>query len=309
MLGQVQDVDIKLLRVFSVIAKAGGFSAAQAQLNTSQGFISTQMKSLEDRLGTRLCQRGHARFELTESGMAVLKAAETLFEAIDNFRREAESAIDPMLGEVRLGVIDQMATSENCAVSLAISDFAAAAPNASVSLTIVPPMDLETMLLDDRMEMAYGIFHHRLPTLDYEPIADEEHEVYCAASHPLFSASEGDISLNDLQSCEYVGWDYLESGEFLDSPLSSELRAASPYMEAVLHYILSGRYIGYLPSHVGRSWAESGQLRSLCRNEVKRAVSVDLVTRKGVELPTLAETFKKTLFEAHKKLREGRVKV
>ena len=298
MLRQVHDADIKLLRVFSVIARTGGFTAAQAELNTSQGFISTQMKALEDRLGTRLCQRGHGGFKLTQSGESVLRAAATLFEALDSFRSDVELAIDPLMGQVRLGVIDQMATNENCAVAKAISDFSSFAPNASVVLSIVPPMELESMLLDGLLDMAYGIFHHRLPSLCYEVIGHEEHDVYCAVGHSLFSLPEEEITLELIQDCGYVGWDYLESGD-LGSPLSSELRAASPYVEAVLHYILSGRYLGYLPTHVGRPWVQSGRLRSLYRAGLRRGISVELVTRRGTELPVLPETFRNTMFEAH----------
>jgi hypothetical protein len=91
---------------------------------------------------------------------AVLRAAETLFEALEDFGREAKAAVDPMTGEVQIGVIDQMATNDKCAIGLAISRMGTVAPNASVSLTILPPMDLETMLIDGRIELAYGIFHH-----------------------------------------------------------------------------------------------------------------------------------------------------
>ena len=299
MLGQVHDADIKLLRVFSVIARTGGFTAAQAELNTSQAFISTQMKNLEERLGTRLCQRGHGGFKLTESGEAVLRATEKLFAAMDEFRSEAEAAVDPMLGQVRFGVVDQIATSEDCAVGPAIGEFSRYAPNASIALHIVPPLDLETMLLDGRLDMAYGIFHHYLPSLRYESLGSEGHEVYCCREHDLFAVLDEDITDDVLKDQDYVGWDYLESGDLLDQPLSSKLRAASPYIEAVLHYVLSGRYIGYLPAHVARSWVERGRLRSLCSQRLRRCVNIQLATRNGTELSSVANAFRDTLLRAH----------
>lgn len=308
MLGQVHDIDIKLLRVFAVIARAGGFAAAQAQLNTSQAFISTQMKNLEARLGTRLCQRGHAGFQLTASGVAVLEAAEKLFAALDEFRCEAESAVDPLLGSVRLGVIDQIATSEDCAIAQAIAEFAQFAPNTAVALSIVPPLELETMVLDASIDMAYGIFHHRLPTLNYTTLGREVHQVYCARGHPLFDLPDDQITEQTLQDCEHVGWDYLDRGELVESPLAGQLRAASPYMEAVLHFILSGRYIGYLPAHMARSWEESARLRALRSKWLAREVPVELVTRKGAELSPPAAVFRETLVRVHGVARRKAVK-
>jgi hypothetical protein len=73
--GSIRDVDIRLLRIFFTIAKSGGFSRAQAKLNLSQSAISTHMAQLETRLGTRLCQRGHGAFEITD-GQIVAEGAD-----------------------------------------------------------------------------------------------------------------------------------------------------------------------------------------------------------------------------------------
>ncbi|HLB81274.1 MAG TPA: LysR family transcriptional regulator, partial [Dongiaceae bacterium] len=62
---KLNDIDVKLLRVFAAIVEAGGFAAAQAQLNVSPSRISTQIADLEARLGMRLCQRGRVGFRLT----------------------------------------------------------------------------------------------------------------------------------------------------------------------------------------------------------------------------------------------------
>jgi len=59
---KLANVDLKLLHVFMTIAEAGGFAAAQAQLNLSGSRISTLIADLAARLGMRLCQRGRVGF-------------------------------------------------------------------------------------------------------------------------------------------------------------------------------------------------------------------------------------------------------
>lgn len=54
MLRNVTDMDLRLLRIFSVVVKCGGFTAAQAELNMSQSNISTHISGLEKRLGYRI---------------------------------------------------------------------------------------------------------------------------------------------------------------------------------------------------------------------------------------------------------------
>ena len=71
---QVQDTDLKLLRIFETIVRCGGFAAAQPILNIGASSISEYMSQLETRLGLRLCERGRAGFRLTEEG-AELHAA------------------------------------------------------------------------------------------------------------------------------------------------------------------------------------------------------------------------------------------
>src|SRR3954463_15847612 len=87
---QLHDVDLKLLRIFDTVVKCGGFSAAQADLNVGQSTISEQMRQLETRLGVKLCDRGRSGFRLTEQGVVIHAATESLLAAVDNFRTEAD---------------------------------------------------------------------------------------------------------------------------------------------------------------------------------------------------------------------------
>ncbi|MGQ3028986.1 MAG: LysR family transcriptional regulator, partial [Ferrovibrionaceae bacterium] len=63
--------DIRLLRLFMTIVEAGGFAAAQGELNLSLSTISTHVSTLETRLGVVLCKRGRSGFEVTPEGQAV----------------------------------------------------------------------------------------------------------------------------------------------------------------------------------------------------------------------------------------------
>ena len=76
---RLSKVDIHLIYVFSVVAEARSFAAAQAVLNTSPSTISRQVSDLENRLGEVLCRRGRGGFMLTEFGQQVVSAAHELF--------------------------------------------------------------------------------------------------------------------------------------------------------------------------------------------------------------------------------------
>ena len=60
LLGQVSDMDLRLLRIFKSAVECGGMTAAELELNISTSTLSRHMKDLEERLGLVLCRRGRA---------------------------------------------------------------------------------------------------------------------------------------------------------------------------------------------------------------------------------------------------------
>ena len=59
-LGQLSDMDIRLLRVFKSVVECGGMAAAELELNIGTSTISRHIKDLETRLGLTVCRRGRA---------------------------------------------------------------------------------------------------------------------------------------------------------------------------------------------------------------------------------------------------------
>jgi DNA-binding transcriptional LysR family regulator len=72
-LGQLSDMDLRLLRVFKVVVDCGGMSAAELELNISLSTISKHIKDLEQRLGLTLCHRGREGFAVTDEGLLITR--------------------------------------------------------------------------------------------------------------------------------------------------------------------------------------------------------------------------------------------
>ncbi len=71
-LGQLSDMDLRLLQVFKSVAECGGMAAAELELNIGTSTVSRHMKDLETRLGLTLCRRGRAGFRAHARGPARL---------------------------------------------------------------------------------------------------------------------------------------------------------------------------------------------------------------------------------------------
>src|SRR5438874_704146 len=100
LLGQLSDMDLRLLRVFRRVVECGGISAAELELNIGTSTISRHMKDLETRLGLTLCRRGRGGFSLTPEGQKVYEETLTMLAALDQFRTSIDNVHSRMGGEL-----------------------------------------------------------------------------------------------------------------------------------------------------------------------------------------------------------------
>lgn len=83
MLKALEGVSLDVLRVFESAARHLSFTAAAAELGSSQPAISQQIKRLEERLATRLFDRVYRGIVLTEAGETLLGPVQEGLAALD----------------------------------------------------------------------------------------------------------------------------------------------------------------------------------------------------------------------------------
>lgn len=278
MLRNVTDMDLRLLRIFSIVVKCGGFTAAQAELNMSQSNISTHISGLEKRLGYRICERGKGGFRLTEKGQRILKASSALFGAVDAFRDEAQDLAGRLVGDLHLGLADNIATLPTARVDAAIARFYQREHDMHLHIFINSPTELELAVIDGQLDMAISYFSRPLPTLTYQPLYLEEIGVFCGQAHPLFAVESP--SLEQLQASDWIRHGFLPVDQVL--PIAPQHASATAYhMEAVAHGVLAGTHLGYLPAHYARPWLQSGQMRALHPQTLRYEVQHSMITHAG----------------------------
>ncbi|MDJ0685416.1 MAG: LysR family transcriptional regulator [Alphaproteobacteria bacterium] len=74
-------LNYKHLRYFWAVARIGNLTRAAERLNVSQSALSTQIRTLEERLGQDLFERHGRALRLTEAGRIALDHADTIFKA------------------------------------------------------------------------------------------------------------------------------------------------------------------------------------------------------------------------------------
>lgn len=278
MLGQVHDLDLQLLRLFVCVVECGGFSAAQGELGLSQSSISQQIAKLETRLGYRLCSRGKSGFSVTPKGEQLLSAIRELFQSLEAFRHQSNGVAGRLIGEVRLGFSEALAPSVLQKVAAAIRRFRQRDESVRIELISAMPAEMERLLLQQRLDLAIGYFSQAQSAFDYRELFSETQHLYCALGHPLFANEAPDDQA--LQACDRVDHPY----RFLrsDEPFQGQrCSARSEQVEGTLAFILSGKHVGYLPSHFARSWEDQGLLKAVRRNDMSFEVSFHLARHRA----------------------------
>jgi DNA-binding transcriptional LysR family regulator len=283
-------VDVDQLRLYCTVVECGGFAGAQAQLNVSAAAISMKMSSLERRLGMRLCHRGRMGFRLTEEGERVYAAARELFRAHGAFLTKIGGLHVDLVGDLVIGVIDSTVTHPQMRLSQVIDRFRRRSRNVHLTLIIGEPSQIERSLLDGVVHVGIAPFYHHVPTLRYEPLFDERHELHCGRSHPFFPRAPTEIDASELDGQDYVVRGYI--------PRTTELSvdivhwAAKVFdMEAMLHLVLSGRFIGYMPMHFCERWLMSGELRPIRPDIFAHMSTFEVATRLEPAEPRLVQAF------------------
>ncbi|WP_421789122.1 LysR family transcriptional regulator [Hyphobacterium sp.] len=96
------------LRYFWAVAREGRLTAAAARLNISQSALSTQIKTLEDRIGQALFERRGRRLILTRAGQIAFEYAETIFSAGEELLARLNQSEPAGQRRVRIGALSTL---------------------------------------------------------------------------------------------------------------------------------------------------------------------------------------------------------
>ena len=187
-LGQVSDMDLRLLQVFKAVVECGGLSAAELELNIGTSTVSGHIKDLETRLGLTLCRRGRAGFALTAEGQRVYDETLRLLAAVDGFRAGVDDIHQRMGGTLAVALFDKTASNPAARIHAAIDAFTRAAPDVQLHLHVGSIPAIERGVMDGSFAIGVIPEHRASASLRYDRLFGETMHLYCGADHALFNS-------------------------------------------------------------------------------------------------------------------------
>jgi DNA-binding transcriptional LysR family regulator len=179
------------LDIFARVVTAGSMSAAGRELGLSPPVVSKRIKSLEERLGTRLLQRTTRQLALTESGQGFYERVVAILASVD----EAETWVSRRTATAR-GILRVSAPTSFGRMHIAphLVDFLKAYPDITIDLSL---SDQFVDIVAEGFDLAIRIADLADSSLVAKRLAPN-HRVLCAT--PGYLAGKGTpLTLADLQ--------------------------------------------------------------------------------------------------------------
>ncbi len=296
--GQVGDSEIRLLRIFVTVVDCGGFSPAEVELNVSRSAISISMGNLEKRLGLRLCNRGRGGFSLTPEGREVYQAALQTLSALDDFRTQVNTLHASLKGDLKIGMTDNLVSSQHMLVTEALRRLKTRGPEVRIHVRMTPPADIERMVLDGTLHAGVVPDLRTLPDLDYHSLYTEESCLYCNSDHPLSAVGQQNLALEELLKWDAVVPAYPQVSEIKAMHRYLNDTATSTDREGIALLVLSGKYIGFLPTHYAYHWERDGKLIALCPDKMKYTTHYSAIVRNPKPANLVLDAFLQELHAA-----------
>ena len=102
-------MNIRDLTYLIAVAEEKHFGNAAKRCFVSQPTLSAQLKKLEEELGVQLFERSNRQVLVTPIGEDICRQARDILNDIEQLKRSAKAATDPLSGTLHLGIIPTLA--------------------------------------------------------------------------------------------------------------------------------------------------------------------------------------------------------
>ena len=194
-------MELNHLRYFYEVARQGSFTKAAARLRVAQPAISRIIKTLEEREGVRLLERGKRGASLTDEGRLFFESCRSIFTEIDALETAVKARRRDCAGSLRVGASDHLC---NYVFPALFMEFWKRYPRVRINLMNGGSEAIKAELLEGRAEL--GLFHStpRERELSAEEIARIGFAVvFSPRNELLMSASR--FTPGPLERAYYIG--------------------------------------------------------------------------------------------------------
>jgi LysR family cyn operon transcriptional activator len=228
------------------------FTRAADALCVSQSALSQKVRQLEDELGAQLFDRGGRVVRLTEFGTIYLEYARRAYYDLLTAQRAVKDVHDLSRGQLRVAFTP---TFTEYLVAPVIEHFHEKYPGVVIEMTEMSLDAVESALVEDQVDLAFGFSDVRSDEIEAEPLFPEQLMLVVGNDHPLATQCNAvtpeqlaEIPLA-LLATNFVSRFHIES-YFTSRDLQPTVALQANSISAVLKIVSRGKIATILPSSI-----------------------------------------------------------
>ena len=238
-------MDIKQLLYFVTVVDEGNISSAAKKLHISQPPLSTQIRLLEEELGSILFERGARKIQLTEAGRMLYRRALSLLDMSELIKKELKDYSSGMKGVLRLGIVSSV---EEIALDRWIKPFHEIYPGIRFEVSESNTYETLDLLRDNILELAFVRTPFISDDMDKLPLKRER--MYAVGNKAFFNKCGGNVAMKDIEGKPliiYKRWERIIMSRFDSLDLKPKIVCTNEDARTTAIWADKGMGVGIMP--------------------------------------------------------------
>ncbi|KLV11543.1 MULTISPECIES: LysR family transcriptional regulator [Photobacterium] len=265
---------VNQLAMFLATSDTGSIAEAARKLGKSRTTVSSSLSALEDELGVQLLERTGNQVTLTAVGEAIKNDCERMVMIAGDITARCDQHIKGVESVLRIARDD--ALPESFWRQL-IHDMSQHFPNTSVSVYMAPPPELDDMVEQNMVDIAYCLlpFTRRMTNNHHIKLGEIRMMTVAHSAHPLSKLSQ--VVNSDLaRYTEFTLSAIDDEGLHAVSPASGNY-IALPFYEHLRNAVLDGTGWSNVPSVLINPYLRDGSVKVLNHDQAMKWQSYGMI--------------------------------
>ncbi len=241
-------------RVFNVVARENGFSAAAEKLHRSQSTVSYTIQKLQSQLGVKLYEEGRKKWTLTKLGQELLEEARPVLESFDRLENKALNMRNGVESHIQL-LVENIFPKD--ILFEAISRLSILYPDTHVQVVdqvrLIPAENID-------FDLAIGVSHKGL--VPGPKLLEVELILVAHFAHPLFLSHESPFHRLELMKYNQIMYQHRDDIGGIRNHGENRFWSVNS-VETALAAIKAKQCWGLIPRHSVTAMLASGELKEI----------------------------------------------
>lgn len=277
---------ISQLEMFLAISESSSIAEAARRVGKSRTTLSSSLSALEDELGVELLERTGNQVMLTNIGQVIKNDCERMVMIASDIAGRCQQHLQGVESVLRIARDD--ALPESYWRDL-IHKMSLQFPNTSVSVYMAPPPELNDMVEQNMVDIAYCLlpYTNKLPSTHHVKLGEIRMMTVARGDHPLCKLSNV-VSADLARYTEFALATIDEEGLRAVEPASSNY-IALPFYEHLRNAVLDGTGFSNVPSVLITPYLREGSVKVLNYDQAMKRHAYGMIQNRYSQLGGLTQ--------------------